>query len=53
MVVGIALAVGGLLLSIATQWDSFGESSQRCPVTGWIGTWAGCLVAGCGVRVVS
>jgi hypothetical protein len=29
MVAGIALAVGGLLLIIAPQWDSFGESSQR------------------------
>jgi hypothetical protein len=29
MVEGIAVAVGGLLLIIATQWDSLGESSQR------------------------
>jgi hypothetical protein len=34
MVAGIALAVGGLLLIIAKQWNSFGESGQRCRVTG-------------------
>jgi hypothetical protein len=34
MVAGIALAVGGLLLIIATRWDSFGEGSQRRRMTG-------------------
>ena len=33
---GAALAAGGLLLIIATQWDSFGESSQQWRRTGWI-----------------
>jgi hypothetical protein len=50
MVAVIALAVGGLLLVIATQWDSFGESSQRWRMTGWIrhlgrmpGGWLPCV----------
>ena len=30
----IALAAVGLLLIIATQWDSLGEGSQRCRMTG-------------------
>ena len=36
IVAGIVLAAGGLLLIIAAQWDSFGESSQQRRVTGWI-----------------
>jgi hypothetical protein len=36
MVAGIALAVGGLLLVIVTQWDSLGGGSQRCRMTGWL-----------------
>jgi hypothetical protein len=34
LVVGIAVAAGGLLLVIATRWDSLGESRQRCRMTG-------------------
>jgi hypothetical protein len=34
MVAGLVVAAGGLLLVAATQWDSFGESSQRCRMTG-------------------
>jgi hypothetical protein len=34
MVAGVALAVGGWLLIIAARWDSRGEGSQRCRVTG-------------------
>jgi hypothetical protein len=34
IVAGIVLAAGGLLLIIAAQWDSFGESSQQRRVTG-------------------
>ena len=29
LVAGIVLAVGGLLLSVASRWDSSGESSRR------------------------
>jgi len=50
MVAVIALTVGGPLLVIATQWDSFGESSQRWRMTRWIrhlrrmpGGWLPCV----------
>jgi hypothetical protein len=36
IVAGIVLAPGGLLLIVAAQWDSFGESSQQRRATGWI-----------------
>ncbi|MGO9142439.1 MAG: hypothetical protein ACLP70_13475 [Streptosporangiaceae bacterium] len=34
VVAGVALVAVGLLLIIATQWDSLGEGSQRCRMTG-------------------
>ena len=51
MAAGITLAAGGLLLVIATQWDSSSESSQRVaddridPAPAPDAWWLGCRVS--------